>query len=66
MDIVIVVIPSPLLMPYVFDSTFFIPSWNQSADNFIDSIILFSNKFLSENGAMLLFHADDLRVLKEI
>ncbi len=36
-DIVIVDIPSNLLVPYVFDPTFSILSWNQSVDNFIDS-----------------------------
>ncbi len=39
---------------------------NQSVDNFIDFVILFSNKFLSKNDVVLHFHVDDLHVLKEI
>jgi hypothetical protein len=34
-------------------------------DNFINFVILFPNKFLFNNGAMLLFHVNDLCVLKE-
>jgi hypothetical protein len=44
----------------------YIPSWNWSVDNFIDFIILFFDNFLSKNGIVLLFHADDLCLLKEI
>jgi hypothetical protein len=39
---------------------------NRSVANFIDFVILFSNIFLSKNGVVFHFHADDLHVLKEI
>jgi hypothetical protein len=66
MDLVIINIPNNLPIPCVFDPTFSIPSWNQSVDNFINIIILLSNKLLFENGVVLLFHVDDLCMLKEI
>ncbi len=66
LDLVIANILSNLSVPYVSDLTFFISYWNQSVNNFIDSIIMLSNKVLSKNGTMLLFHFDDLRVLNEI
>jgi hypothetical protein len=66
MDLVIANIPSNLQVPYVSNLTFSIPFLNQSVNNFINSIILFFDNFLSENGAMLLFHSDDLHVLQEI
>lgn len=60
MDLVIADIPNNLSIPYVFDPTLFIPSWNQSVDNFINIIIFLFDKFLFENGVVLLFHVDDL------
>jgi hypothetical protein len=50
---VITNIPSNLPVLYIFNLTFFISSWNQSVNNFINFVIMFSNIFLSENVVTL-------------
>jgi len=40
--------------------------WNNIVEDYVVSIFNFTNKFLTSDGVVLLFHLDDLHVLKEI
>jgi hypothetical protein len=59
-------VPTNLPIPHVFDQLFFIPQWNMHVDNFIKSIVIFVDKFLSDRKVVIMMHAYDLWVLKEI
>jgi hypothetical protein len=41
-------------------------AWNRKADEYIAGIFDFSHIFLTFDGVVLLFHLDDLKVLKEV
>jgi hypothetical protein len=43
-----------------------IPIWNQSIENYAETIFFFAEYFLSKRGGIILFYLDDLRVQKEI
>jgi len=51
---------------HVYEPVSLIPLWNKWMDNFIESIMFFTNKFLSSRGAIIIMHVDDLQRLKEI
>ncbi len=64
--LVFVNIPRNLLVPLVFTIPSKIPIWNKQVDDYIISIFNFVEKFLTTNGVVLLFHLNDLQVVKEI
>ncbi len=35
-------------------------------DNFIESVVVFVNRFLFDRGVIIIMHVDDSRMLKEI
>ncbi len=43
-----------------------VPLWNCHIDNYVYKIFGFANKYLTKNGAFLIFHDDDTHILKEI
>jgi hypothetical protein len=43
-----------------------IPAWNWKVDECIVKIFDFARMFLASDGAILLFHSNDLKVLKEV
>lgn len=51
---------------HVFEPLSLIPQWNKYVDNFIESIMAFANKFMSNRRVVISMHVDDLHVLKEI
>jgi hypothetical protein len=38
--------------------------WNVKVLHYVDSIFMFADKFLSQSGAIFLFHSDDLWIFK--
>ncbi len=55
-----------LLIPLVSTIHSKIPFWNRKVDDYIASIFYFAEKFLAIDGAILLFHLDDLWILNEV
>jgi len=43
-----------------------VPSWNCHIDNYVYEIFGYANKYMENNGTILIFHDDNLRILKEI
>jgi len=50
----------------VFHSKAQIPKWNAKVPNYVDFVFIFVDKFLLQSGVILLFHLDDLQILKKI
>jgi hypothetical protein len=65
-DIVLADVPSNFLIPHIFESFSFIPPWNMRVDNFIESVVVFVNRFLSDKGAIIIMYVDDPHMLKEV
>jgi hypothetical protein len=59
-------VPKGVGVPMVSQFGAKIPNWNAKVPHYEDSIFIFANKFLSQNGAILLFHSDALQILKQI
>jgi hypothetical protein len=59
-------VPWNLLTPLILIVPSKIPPWNRKVDAYNVSIFDFAKKFLATNGVVLLFHLDDLYVLKEV
>jgi hypothetical protein len=59
-DLVLVDVPSNLPILHVSEPLSFIPPWNMRMDNFIKSIVFFTDRFLSDRGVTIIMHADDL------
>ncbi len=55
-----------LFLPLVFRNLNDNHVWNWKVDEYIAMIFDFAKKFLASNGVVLLFHRNDLRVLKEV
>jgi hypothetical protein len=54
-------------MPLIFYFDFAIPLWNKQVENYVFSqFYFFVDKFFHHKGSILLFHVNDLHVLKEI
>jgi hypothetical protein len=51
-------------MVYKFGTS--ILEWNVKFLHYVDSIFIFVDKFLSQSGAIFLFHSNDLQVFKQI
>ncbi len=59
-------IPRNLLVPLMSRNLDDIPKWNKKVDEYIVGVFDFAHIFLASNGAVLLFHPGDLKVLKEV
>jgi hypothetical protein len=59
-------VPTNLPIPHIFELLSFIPQWNMHVDNFIKSVVVFVDRFLLDRKVVIMMHADDLWVLKEI
>ncbi len=53
-----------LPIPIVF--SFVVPPWNKNIENSIEATIWFAKKFMSHNGATLIFHAKDPKDYRDI
>jgi hypothetical protein len=53
-------------IPFVFKNPDDILAWNMKVDEYITRVFDFAHMFLASNGVVLLFHPDDLKVLKEV
>jgi hypothetical protein len=65
-QLVFVNIPRKLLVPFVSKNLDDIPAWNKKVDQYIVGVFDFAHIFLAFDGAVLLFHLNDLRVLREV
>jgi hypothetical protein len=65
-NLVLANIPSNLLIPHVSKPFSFIPQWNKRVDNFIESLVVFANRFLFDRRVIIIIHVDDLCMLNEI
>lgn len=63
-DLILIGIPSNLPILHVFEPLSLIPPWNRWVDNFINSIMVFVERFLSSRKVIIIMHVDDSRVLK--
>jgi len=65
-DLVITNVPSNLSILHVYEPLSLIPPWSRRMDNFIESIVFFTDRLLFYRGPIIIMHANDLQVLKEI
>jgi hypothetical protein len=65
-QLVFIDFPRNLLVPFMFKNPNDIPTWNKKVDEYIVAILDFAHIFLAFDGAILLFHPNDLKVLKEV
>ncbi len=59
-------IPRNLLVPLMSRNLNDIHPWNKKVDENIVGVFDFAHIFLAFDGVVLLFHLDDLRLLKEV
>ncbi len=59
-------VPTNLPIPHIFELLSFIPQWNMHVDNFIESIVVFVDRFLFDRKVVIMMHGVDLWVLKNI
>ncbi len=59
-------VSSNLPIPLVSTLPIVVPFWNSYIDNYVYGIFGFANKYLVNDGAILIFYDDDPHVLKEI
>jgi hypothetical protein len=59
-------VPRNLLVRLVSKNTDDILMWNKKVNEYIVGVFDFAQIFLAFDGVVLLFHLDDLRVLKEV
>lgn len=64
-NLLIANIPIGIPIPFVFEPSMQIPSWNTKLENDVESMFIFADYFLLEWGGVFFF-LDDLHVLKEI
>lgn len=65
-DLVLANVPFNLSILRIFKPISLIFPWNWWVDNFIEFIVVFEDRFLSNKTAIIIMHVDDLQVLKEI
>jgi hypothetical protein len=51
---------------HVFEPLSLILQWNKHVDNFIKSVVVFVDRFLSDRRVVIIVHVDDMCMLKEI
>jgi hypothetical protein len=59
-DLVIGDVPRGVGVPMVSKFGTDIRKWNSKVSHYVDFVFIFVDKFLSQNGAILLFHSNDL------
>jgi hypothetical protein len=59
-DLVIVDIPDNLAIPNMVNGE--IPTWNVKKARFLDTVFDFTNTHLQDDGAILLFHANSIKL----
>ncbi len=57
---------SNLLVLLVSIPPIVVPSWNHHIHNYVYEIFGFANKCMENNGTILIFHDDNVRILKKI
>jgi hypothetical protein len=65
-DLMIVDIPEGLPIPMVSSPPTSIPGWNSVDPNFLPLLFDFGSSLIHDNGALLLFHKDDLKFRADI
>jgi hypothetical protein len=65
-DLMIVDIPEGLPVPIVSSPPTSVPVWNSTDDNFLPLVFDFGSSLVHDNGALLLFHKDDLKLRADI
>ena len=65
-DLMIVDIPEGLSIPIVSSPPTSIPVWNSADENFLPLVFDFGSSLVHNNGALLLFHMDDLKLRANI
>jgi hypothetical protein len=65
-DLMIVDIPEGLPVPMVSSPPTSIPGWNSTDENFLPLVFDFGSSLVHDNGALLLFHKDDLKLRADI
>jgi hypothetical protein len=60
--LMIVDIPKGLLVPMVSSPPTFVPEWNSEDKNFLPLVFDFGSSLVHDNGVLLLFHKDDLKL----
>jgi hypothetical protein len=59
-DLVIKNIHGGVSVPMVSQFGASIPEWNAKVPHYVDFVFIFVDKFFSQNGAIFLFHSNDL------
>jgi hypothetical protein len=59
-------IPLNLPIPLVSIPSTIVPSWNRHINTYVYGIFGFANKYMEDNGTIIIFHDDDPHILKEI
>jgi hypothetical protein len=65
-DLMIVDIPEDLPIPMVSFPPTSIPEWNSEDKNFLPMVFDFGRPLVHDNGVLLLFHKDDLKLRADI
>jgi hypothetical protein len=65
-DLMIVDIPEGLPVPMVPFPPTSVPGWNSADKNFLPLVFDFGSSLIHNNGALLLFHKDDLKLRANI
>ena len=66
MDLIIAEYPDGLPVPGVSEFPGQVPPWNNQVQNFVKFTIGFSQGYLHDDGALLLFYPDSVQIKKEI
>lgn len=66
MNLVLVDVLGDLPVPFVSPSSAEIHVWTRLVEDYVVFVFNFADKFLASDGAILLFHLDNLCVFKEI
>jgi hypothetical protein len=65
-DLMIVDIPEGLPVPMVSSLPTFVPEWNSEDKNFLSMEFDFGSSLVHDNGVLLFFHKDDLKLRADI
>jgi hypothetical protein len=65
-DLMIVDIPKGLPVPMVSSPPTSVPEWNLEDKNFLSMVFDFGSSLVHDNGVLLLFHKDDLKLKASI
>jgi hypothetical protein len=65
-DVMIMDIPEGLPVPMVSSPPTFVLDWNSDIKNFLAMVFDFGSSLVHDNGMLLLFHKDDLKLRADI